>query len=167
MLPSWADFMGKQLSQDKGRNYETPNFSIPQYRWCHADAGEEGNSFTQWNSLHHVLWVLQTILYLTANVPMAGTTFSPVFSLFSGLGLLGAASLRQQADFHPGGEEWEECIDVAKQTTALCVFQRPDMGWSEPWDNHIGCSEYSSTAHLYDIITFTCTRYETRSFKVL
>lgn len=24
---SCADFMGKQLSQDEGRNYETPNFS--------------------------------------------------------------------------------------------------------------------------------------------
>lgn len=81
--------------------------------------------------------------------------------------MLGTASLRQQAEFYPGVEEREECIDVATQTTALCVFQRPDMGWNEPAENHVGCSELSSTAHFYDVITFTCKRYETRSFKVL
>lgn len=51
------------------------------------------------------------------------------------LGKSSITSLRQPADFHPGGEEWEECIDVWKQTTALCVPERPDMRRNEPWDN--------------------------------
>lgn len=62
-------------------------------------------------------------------------------------------SLRQPADFHPGGrEEWEECIDVWRQTTALCVLERPDTRRNEPWDNGADCEIHSYNAHSRYVI---------------
>lgn len=47
--------------------------------------------------------------------------------------------------FSSGREEWVECIDVWKQTTALCVPERPDMRRNEPWDNQIDCKKHNYT----------------------
>lgn len=74
------------------------------------------------------------------------------------LGILGKSSmtsLRQRADFHPsvGWEEWEECIDVVKQTSALCVLEWADMRRNEPWDNQGDCQEHSSTAYIHYVIS--------------
>lgn len=62
----------------------------------------------------------------------------PLFFFYSGWEYWGKVhwplSGNQLIFIQAGGEEWEECIDVWKQTTALCVPERPDMRWNEPWD---------------------------------
>ena len=55
--------------------------------------------------------------------------------------------------FSSGGrEEWEECIDVWRQTTALCALKRPDTRRNEPWDNQADCEKRSYNAHLHYVM---------------
>lgn len=114
---------GKQLPQDEGWNCEMRDKLLyPAWRMrSFWGGGREAflRNFTSKKSKHSlyhvsVSAVAQAIPEWTSVFSRLRIFFLPHF-LLSGREYWGKSSmtsLRQPADFHPGGEEWEECIDV-------------------------------------------------------
>lgn len=120
--------------------------------------GGTGSALTQLKKYKHICTVNITFPRLLYNKQPPIELFlpSPHFSCRAGiLGKSSMTSLRQPADFHPGEEEWEECIDVWKQTTALCVLERPDRRkeWNLRLSSRVQRAKLHCTFALCNIVT--------------